>query len=123
VGVFMASVDVGNPCTQSWLVRTGQRWKLLVGLGLIGVSGAQFVLMILEVQTPSVEFSAGIALIGGQIVSGVAGLVLIAFTIRCDHCGRRIGWYVMSRRSASSWIADLWRVQACPLCRHSGHAE
>lgn len=98
---------------ESWIVRTGQAWKLYVTLG--GFAGALLCWTI-------ALFALGSG--GGRFVAwtacGVAlGFVTFAWfaaTLRCPHCHAKLVWTMVASRPHSSWVVDLAALEDCPVC-------
>ena len=51
-------------------------------------------------------------------------LSMVAFigaslSIKCQHCGLRLVWYALSKKSLGAWVGWLLRVEECPRCEKS----
>lgn len=105
-----------------WLVQTGQRWKIVVGLlaapslwlaivvatlqGYLGASDAQWLSFFL-----------------GGLTFFVLGFVWAVASVRCPACGARLLWLAMREQRAENWWVWLHTLQACPVCRSGGLAD
>jgi hypothetical protein len=98
---------------RSWIGRTGQRTKAIVTLAVACFAPAAAVL----------AFSLGeVYLAVALLVVAVLSFVAFATTVRCPKCRRSITWMVLSTRSSSRWLSDLFALEECPACDDRGNA-
>jgi hypothetical protein len=102
---------VTQATAQSWIARTGQRGKAIVTLAIACFAPAAAVL----------GFSLGeVYLAIALLLLAVLSFVAFATTVRCPKCRRSISWMVLSTRSSSRWLNDLFALEECPACDDRG---
>lgn len=103
----------------SWIRKTKQVRRLVVAFVLILGAATQFVGMLRELDDGGsdeemVLHTFGLILLGG------ASIAVIAAGIRCRACGRRIGWFAMSRLPVDRWMIELLNTERCLACGDPG---
>lgn len=102
----------------SWLARSGQSWKLLVGLLLFCLAGLGLVGVVWAVNTPEyshLQFpSAAVCVLGGG-----AWLGWLSLALRCPNCRAPIGRVVLRTASHDRWLESLLSLEVCPRCKHA----
>jgi hypothetical protein len=103
---------------QSFLGRTQQVWKYL--LGVVGVS-LGFAGMLLSASGRTWEPSEWqfFALLFGSFALFGAAFLWLSLSIRCPNCRARLFWLALSRAPAHSWARSLWGMASCPVCGYA----
>jgi hypothetical protein len=96
---------IGGP--QSWVVRTRQRSKAVITLGIACFAPVAF------------AFGA-IATAVVLLVLALASFVAFATLIRCPKCHKPISWMVLTTRPSGRWLTDLFALEECPVCDDRG---
>lgn len=98
----------------SWLIATGQAWKLYVTVS--GFSGA---LGLLTLAFFSLTSGGGqfMAFAACGLFLGAATFVWFTSAIRCPHCSAKLVWTMVASRPHSSWVIDLAALEHCPVCK------
>ena len=111
-----------QPQPTSWLIATGQRWKLVAAKTLVLVGGIAWILSWLGAP---LGIPAGAAQMVGYIGEGVLilGLLVLVFSIRCQRCKARPASAFMNKSSAGKWLFDLEDSTACPSCGYQPMSE
>jgi len=109
---------------KSWVVATGQRWKLIGFYALMLVSVSSFVLLILAVNDHAIarpfgEVRAGLML----MASGAAAMVWLCWSVRCHQCDGRPAWYLVRTAPISRWYIALVTSPKCPACGYEPRPE
>jgi hypothetical protein len=110
--------------TKPWVYATGQRWKLVVFVGLMLLSMTSFLFMVLALNGVSVaapigelrSFLWGLAL-------GSAGVVWLCASVRCSRCHGRPAWYLVRKSHLNRWFVLLLKSTGCPSCGDQPGAE
>ncbi len=97
--------------TTTWLMATGQRWKLNVFLLLSALALLLFVGMAVAVAWPGFYLLP----IAGAVVASLA-FAWLALSIRCKACGSRPAMLTMLAQKSSNWYVELTRSETCPVC-------
>lgn len=101
---------------ESWIVRTGQAWKLYVTLGGLGGALLCWTVALFVLGSGGGRFVAwtvsGIAL-------GLATFAWFAAVLRCPHCRAKLVWTMVASRPHSSWVVDLAALERCPACNRT----
>jgi hypothetical protein len=106
----------------SFLARTGQWWKVMTFLILFAMAGIFLALMVWRIND-----STSVRAVPGQIAfalagtaTGLAALLWLWFSIRCPRCGTAIGGELLKREPVGRWLARLFELTECPICRFTG---
>lgn len=54
--------------------------------------------------------------------AGFASITWFALAFRCKRCGS-VGWHLMSKADASSWVIRLMSAQNCPHCGYDSKSD
>lgn len=100
--------------SSSWIVTTGQAWKLYVTVA--GFTGA---LGLLTAAFFSLTSGGRLFLAFGAcgLFLGAATFVWFTAALRCPHCSAKLVWTMAASRPHSSWVIDLAALEHCPLCK------
>lgn len=102
--------------SESYIVKSGQLWKLWVfgGLLVVGFTGFGFAF------APSNRNSEARA-----VMSFLLGITfsIIAFlwgtlSVKCRACGNRLVWQSMRNEPAHNWLNSVLQSRQCPKCKH-----
>ncbi len=93
----------------SYVARTGQLWKLNIGLAGLFAGGALAILPWFNQSEPIMMLS----LVG--IAIGLLSLIWLSISIRCPTCRTRLVWRAMSRAKHDRWLYALMSSK-CPVC-------
>ncbi len=104
-----------TPTDKTWIVRTGQIWKLYVALA--GFSGT-LLLVTIAVFSLATSGSRVVALTACGVFLGIATFLWLTMALRCPHCFARLVWKMVTSRPHSSWLIDLAGLDSCPVCHH-----
>ncbi len=100
--------------TTSWIVATGQAWKLYVAVaGFTGSLGC-FTLGLFSLAAGS---GRSVAWIVCGLFLGAATFVWFVVALRCPHCRAKLVWTMVATRPHSTWVIDLAALEECPVCR------
>lgn len=102
-----------NPAATSWLIATGQAWKLYVALAGFGGALVLFSLALFSLASGGSRFVAFVAC-GGFL--SVATFGWFTTVVRCPHCASRLVWRMVTSRPHSSWVIELAALDCCPVC-------
>jgi hypothetical protein len=92
----------------SWLQRTHQRWKLRVfSTGVIALG----ILLVVGLQSHSPLWLT----LGSTALMGIWFLWFFA-SLRCSHCGARVGWWAVRTQAVNTWLPVLMALEKCPRC-------
>jgi endogenous inhibitor of DNA gyrase (YacG/DUF329 family) len=99
--------------SSSWIMATGQAWKLYVAIaGLVG-GMALFSMALFSLVSGGTRFVAFVAC--GAFLS-LATFAWFAAVVRCHRCHAALVWKMMASRPFSSWLIDLAALERCPAC-------
>ena len=105
----------------SIIAKTGQMWKLLLGILVVG-GGA--VIMFWGIASLSrTEGFAPVPFIFSGMLLVVIGFGFIALAVRCPRCGARWCLRSMSQKDAGIWFAWLMAQTNCPWCTEESNAQ
>jgi hypothetical protein len=96
-----------------WLSRTGQRWKLNVGMVWIAAS-------ILLLAAAVVVGIPSLGWILAALGFAGAGFCWTALAVRCPACGRRAVFWAMLHEPGHGWLARMTSTDRCPVCADAG---
>ena len=100
--------------SSSWIMATGQAWKLYVAIaGLVG-GMALFSLALFSLISGGARFAAFV--VCGMFLS-LATFGWFAAVLRCRHCQAALVWKMLASRPFSSWLIDLAALDRCPVCQ------
>ena len=99
----------------TWIIASGQAWKLYVALA--GFAGA-LLCFIWAGFSLGGEMRRVMELTAYGVVLGVATFVWLTLALRCPHCTTKLVWTMVASRPHSSWLIDLAALESCPVCRH-----
>jgi hypothetical protein len=92
--------------TNTWIQRTGQKWKEAVGLVFLALWVGNHLLSQAIGELPSILIGFG---------TGLAGLYFLIVAIRCPRCRCRPIWQLATQASLRSLFR--WSlIQNCPIC-------
>lgn len=104
---------------RSWLRKTRQETKLIVGVLVVPLAGITAFVAGLERWIPfSNEWQLAF-LVGGPLLAAGA-IARTAWSIRCRECGARPLWQAMRERGAGTWLTWLRSQTRCPVCGNDG---
>lgn len=95
----------------SYVKRTGQKWKEYLSFGFLGLGGLILLIRFLFIKGGPDSGFVEYGLIGAFF--GVLWFLLQALSIRCRKCGANLGWKAMKGE---------WSITSenCPICHHDG---
>jgi uncharacterized membrane protein YeaQ/YmgE (transglycosylase-associated protein family) len=99
----------------TWIERSGQRWKAIVFLGLIGLDGAALLVSTLGYRGKIAGDYKEYFSLATALITAVA-LLWLGSAVRCSTCGLRVGWWYMRNASMAEWFSGLWKTERCPSC-------
>ncbi len=100
----------------TWIIRSGQLWKLYVALA--GFGGA-LILFTTAVFSLGSSGNRAMAFTACGVLLAVATFVWLTVSLRCPHCFAKLVWTMVTSRPHSSWLVDLAGLEACPVCRRN----
>ena len=112
-----------NISNESWLVKTGQTWKLKTSI-VIGIFDlVLFLLVIWSISSPSNMFLSytGFTQLNVDTVFLLFGLMLFYFlfwSIKCPSCKKRIGYHIIKTTDINNWLKVLISFDNCPNCKY-----
>jgi hypothetical protein len=92
-----------------WLRRTGQQWKLNLGIGWILASIALLATVIV-VGVPSLAWMIA------AIAFAALGFAWTALSVRCAACHRRAVFWTMMHEPGHGWLQRMMSTESCPCC-------
>lgn len=110
--------------TDSFVVKTGQHWKLRLILGLIFIDFLVLILMIWNINNPDGKFftSLGIGALQIRTIFLILGLSVFSFLfilIKCPNCHKRPVYRIISTSNVNNWIYEIFNFQECPFCEYN----
>jgi hypothetical protein len=111
----------------SWLIKTGQAWKLwsLLPLSVIGL--LIFLAYVWYLNEPAAPIFKWIGvkedyyLLFCFVFYEFAVLLWLLLSIRCSNCKRAPVLHIVKTSDASDWISTLRSLSQCPLCGDDSH--
>ena len=97
----------------TWIISTGQAWKLYVALAGFGGALALFTIAAFSLASGG---SRTLALTACGALLAVATFVWLIAALRCPHCLAKLVWKMAISRPHSSWLIDLAGLDDCPIC-------
>jgi hypothetical protein len=98
----------------SWILATGQAWKLYVAIaGFVG-GMALFSLALFSLLSSGGRF---VAFVACGVFLTVATFAWFAVVLRCHQCQAALVWKMIASRPFGSWLIDLAALDRCPVCR------
>jgi hypothetical protein len=92
-----------------WLKRTGQQWKLNLGMAWI-LAGIVLLVAVIVVGVPS------LAWIIAAIAFAAVGFAWTALSVRCAACQRRAVFWAMMHEPGHGWLQRMISADSCPCC-------
>jgi hypothetical protein len=92
-----------------WLRRTGQQWKLKLGMAWILASILLLIVVI-------VAGALTLPLIVAALAFAAAGFAWTAFAVRCPACRRRAVFWSMVHEPGHQWLIQMSTANQCPIC-------
>lgn len=103
--------------TRSWIVNTGQLWKLGFFYSMILVTLLLIVAFILAVNGYMISAFAGKFEIAITfILVGASSLLWLCLSIRCPQCGTRPVWGIFKTIDVNAWLVKLYSMERCTKC-------
>ena len=103
---------------KTWIGATGQRWKVYVMFGLMGLTVGCFPVPIVFGDRLSLPFGIWMILI--SLVVGLIFMLWAFFAIYCPFCGCRIIWTVLRALPHQESIAvAFFFLTHCPKCKQA----
>jgi hypothetical protein len=96
-----------------WIERTGQAWKLNLGIAWIVTGILLLVVAIVAGSSTPTWLIAAFAF-------AVAGFCWTALAVRCPACRRRIVLWAMLYEPGHGWLLRMMRTDRCPACEDRG---
>jgi hypothetical protein len=100
--------------------KTGQNWKVLLGLSLLHLGGISVLVASL---VPAVR-NAPVSLIGMMWFGGfglaVGGLVTLTIGVKCPACKCRFLWWLMKKLPFEIYLDEGFWPSSCPRCGFDG---
>jgi len=100
----------------SWIIHTGQAWKLYVSIA--GFGGALLCFTIGFFSLGS-DYGRFLGMMACGIFLGLATFLWFIVMLRCPHCLAKLVWNMAMSRPHSSWVIDLAGLDTCPKCHRS----
>jgi hypothetical protein len=95
----------------SILQKTGQMWKLIVGLLALGVGFLVMVWGLKHLRAPD-----GFTFTFGGLAIITCAFVVMCAGISCPACGMRWLWTAIKTQEHSQWLNWLRTQPVCPRC-------
>lgn len=106
--------------TRSWMVSTGQLWKLGLFYLMLVATLALIVAFIFAVNGITLSaFGGRFELAISFILLGASSLLWLCFAIRCPRCGKRPVWGMLKTVDVNTWLIKLHTMERCPECRQA----
>lgn len=96
----------------SVLARTGQLWKVQVGICAVLVGGVALFYGIVS----DTEGGGGLLWIVAGLLLVLGGLAFGCVGVSCPQCGARWVWMAVSQRNVSAYGTWLGSLSSCPMC-------
>jgi predicted RNA-binding Zn-ribbon protein involved in translation (DUF1610 family) len=97
---------------RSFLTQTGQQWKLLTALALMGI-GLYFTV---GLSGHAESSTRGLLYFFSGLSLSFAAMIWLAVSVRCPKCGVRLVWRAATTRDVGDWLGNLLRSGKCPSC-------
>ena len=105
---------------RSWIVSTGQLWKLGLFYSMMLAALVLIVAFILAVNGYMIAGFAGrFELAITFILVGASSLFWLCLSIRCPRCGKRPVWGILKTVDINTWLVKLHVMERCPECGQS----
>ncbi len=105
----------------SWIVKTGQKWKLWVIyiMGIMSLLSLIFMIICINYANNPFLIEIGITRLHGRtlfLVNILVFLLCLFLLIRCPSCKKRPIWQIVNNRGLSDWIHIILTFAKCPIC-------
>jgi predicted metal-binding protein len=113
----MASERVEIP-KDAFLKKTGQLWKLVVGVLVLPLPTALWgwrCLRSIRPDQPTSELVAGLAV----LVAAALIIVGLLASVRCPKCGARLVKRLLQAPEGADAITSFLRLRSCPSCGYA----
>ncbi len=109
----------------SWLIKTGQTWKILIFIGISAIDLLLLILMIWSFNNPKSELfvKTGIndlQILTAFLVSALAGLMFLFISVQCPKCKKRPIYRIIKKSNLAEWFNTLIAFDKCPYCGYKG---
>jgi hypothetical protein len=101
----------------SYIVKSGQAWKVWVAAVLILLGGGAICFALTFSKSVS-DATAGIAFLSGMIAS-IVGFAWGSLSVVCRSCGNRLVWQAMKEEHANAWLETIITRNSCKKCNHN----
>ena len=101
---------------KSYIVKSGNGLKLIVGLCVLFIGGISG--MFADLLSAYFVESKNIFILSGLSVCITASLYLV-YSIRCPKCNSKLLWNAVSSKSYSTWLTELLIETRCQKCNHT----
>lgn len=98
---------------ESWLIRTGQMWKVHISLLLLSISLATYLFFNFFDGSGS-QYGDSLS-----FISLVLSLCWFIFSIKCESCGRLVVYRMMRRNGIEAFTFKLLNSHTCPNCGYN----
>lgn len=109
-----------RPLRRGLLERSGQQWKITVGVVVLPSVGMALVgLTVLFSQKAATDATLAVKLFAvalGSLSLACASYAWATLTVRCTTCGARWLWMAVRDRGPMDWLPWLRRLARCPVC-------
>jgi hypothetical protein len=100
----------------SWIVSTGQSWKISVFLIMMAAASLGFVIYFILLSSHALSDETLGPLVVMSAMIGSSSMVWFFLSIRCRACGGRPAWTLVNNSAVSGWWIRLIQSAECPIC-------
>lgn len=108
----------------SFIVKTGQLWKLWIIFSLIFFEFLTLILMIWNFNNPNGYIFKLLKTNSLQLQTiflalGLAVICSLFLLVKCPSCKRRPIYHIVSNSNANNWVRTVFEFENCPYCGFS----
>jgi hypothetical protein len=105
----------------SWIVKTGQKWKLFVvgALSILTIMSLVVFILCINLENSNGFIGTGVVRLYSRtifLVIGITFLLCLFFLIKCPCCGKRPIWKIVNNGQFTDWIFRMITFSRCPIC-------
>lgn len=109
----------------SFLIKTGQIWKIKTSLYLLMIDSFLFIMMVWSYQNPDSRILTIIGLDELQLTAcflllGLIAIFLLFLWVKCPQCQKKPIYHIINSSGLNDWILMIFNFESCPFCGYPG---